>query len=56
MTNAEMKLRELVMLRSRLTNTLSAESESELLELAVAQLNIPLRQAEGIIVSTAVLN
>jgi len=53
MTNAEMKLRELVMLRSRLTNTLSAESESELLELAVAQLNIPLRQAEGIIVSTA---
>jgi hypothetical protein len=53
MTNAEMKLRELVMLRAGRTKTLSAESESELLELAVAQLNLPLRQAEGIIVSAA---
>jgi hypothetical protein len=53
MTNAEMKLRELVMLRAGRSKTLSAESESELLELAVAQLNLPLRQAEGIIVSTA---
>ncbi|WP_395661655.1 hypothetical protein [Aestuariivirga sp.] len=53
MTNAEMKLKELVMLRARPTSTLTAESESELLELAVAQLNLPLWQAEGIIVSTA---
>jgi len=53
MTNADTMLRELVTLRTRLTNTLSAESESELLELAVSQLNLPLRQAEGIIVSAA---
>jgi hypothetical protein len=53
MTDGETKLRELVLLRGARNNVLSADSEEELLEISVAQLNLPLQRAQGIIIATA---
>jgi hypothetical protein len=53
MTDGENKLRELVLLRGARNNMLSADSEEELLEIAVTQLNLTLQRAHGIIIATA---
>ena len=53
MTDGENKLRELVLLRGARNNVLSADSEEELLEIAVTQLNLTLQRARGIIIATA---
>lgn len=53
MRDGEKKLRELMLLRGARNNVLSADSEEELLEISVAQLNLPLQRAQGIIIATA---
>ena len=53
MTDGENKLRELVLLRGARNNVLSTDSEEELLEIAVTQLNLSLQDARGIIIATA---
>ena len=53
MTDGENKLRELVLLRGARNNVLSTDSEEELLEIAVAQLNLDLQRARGIMIATA---
>ena len=52
MTDGENKLRELVLLRGARNNVLSTDSEEEILEIAVTQLNLDLQRARGIMIAT----